>query len=185
MIRAKKAAAFTPDSPTSRDREEWKPDSSGRPARRARGARFRKEASMKTVRDVMTPSPATLRSSDPVAQAARVMRDEDVGSVPVIDEGTIAGIITDRDIATKVVAEGIDPDTASVSEFMSSDLVTGRPEMTLRDAAHLMARHQIRRLPVLDQNRLIGIVALADLATEPDDGHEAEEALEEISQPAR
>ena len=64
---------------------------------------------MKTLSDVMTPSPATVRGSDPVAQAARLMRDEDVGSVPVVDEDTIAGIITDRDIAIKVVAAGIDP----------------------------------------------------------------------------
>lgn len=140
---------------------------------------------MKTLRDVMTPSPATLRSSDPVAQAARVMRDEDVGSVPVMDEGTIAGMITDRDIAIKVVAAGIDPDTAAVSEFMSTDLVTGRPDMPLQEAAHLMARKQIRRLPVLEQNRLVGIVALGDLATEQGEETEAEDALEEISQPAR
>jgi CBS domain-containing protein len=140
---------------------------------------------MKTLRDVMTASPVTVRSSDPVAQAARVMRDEDVGSVPVIDEGTIAGMITDRDITIKVVAAGIDPETAAASEYMSRHPVTGRPDMSVREAAHLMAREQIRRLPVVDQNRLVGIVALGDLAVEPGADAEAEEALEEISQPAR
>jgi len=140
---------------------------------------------MKTLRDVMTPSPATVRNSDPVSRAARVMRDEDVGSVPVIDEDTIAGIITDRDIATKVVAAGVDPETAAVSEFMSTHLLTGRPEMPVAEAARLMGREQIRRLPVVEQNRLVGIVSLGDLAVEPQEGEEAEEALEEISQPAR
>ncbi len=140
---------------------------------------------MNTLRDVMTPSPATVRNSDPVAQAARVMRDEDVGSVPVMDEDTIAGIITDRDIAIHVVAAGIDPQTAAVSEFMSTHLVTGRPEMSVEEAARLMGREQIRRLPVVEQNRLVGIVSLGDLATEHGTDEEAEEALEEISQPTR
>jgi CBS domain-containing protein len=140
---------------------------------------------MKTLSDVMTPSPATVRSSDPVAQAARLMLDEDVGSVPVVDEDTIVGIITDRDIAIKVVAVGIDPETAAVSEFMSTNPVTARPDMSLREAAHLMAREQIRRLPVLEQNRLVGIVSLGDLAVERGAEAEAEEALEEISQPVR
>src|SRR5690242_8596960 len=121
---------------------------------------------MKTLRDVMTPDPVTVRSSDPVAQAARVMRDEDVGSVPAVDEGTIAGIITDRDIAVKVVAAGVDPQSAAVSEFMSPHLITGRPGMTLTEASRLMGREQIRRLPVVDQNRLVGIVSLGDLALE-------------------
>jgi CBS domain-containing protein len=139
---------------------------------------------MERLRDVMTPSPATVRISDPVIAAARVMRDEDVGSVPVVDEGTIAGIMTDRDIAIKVIAEGHDPQTASIGQYMSTDLVTGRPDMTLREAADLMGRHQIRRLPVVDQGRLVGIVSLGDLALEHED-EQVEETLEEISQPAR
>src|SRR5690349_7800534 len=144
-----------------------------------------RRARMQTLRDVMTPNPATVRISDPVAAAAQVMRDEDVGSVPVIDEGTVAGIITDRDITTKVVAEGVDPQTAAVSEYMSIHVVTGRPDMSLQEAARLMGREQIRRLPIMDQNRLVGIVALSDLATEPRGHDEAEDALEEISEPAR
>jgi CBS domain-containing protein len=132
----------------------------------------------------MTPSPATVRISDPAIVAAQVMRDEDVGSVPVMDEGTIAGIITDRDIAIQIVADGKDPKTASVGQYMSTDLVTGRPDMTLREASELMGRHQIRRLPVVDQNRLVGIVSLGDLALEHEEDEAVEETLEEISQPA-
>ena len=140
---------------------------------------------MRTLRDVMTPNPASVHASDPVEMAAQLMRDEDVGSVPVMDEGTIAGIITDRDIVIKVVAVGIDPQTAAVSEYMSSRLLTGRPDMSIQEAARLMGREQIRRLPVVEQNRLVGIVSLADLATGQDGQEEAEDALEEISQPAR
>jgi len=140
---------------------------------------------MQTVRDGMTPNPATVRISDPVAAAALIMRDEDVGSVPVIDEGTVAGIITDRDITTKVVAQGVDPQTAAVSEYMSTHVITGRPDMSVQEAARLMGREQIRRMPIMDQNRLVGIVSLGDLATEAQDQEEAEDALEEISQPAR
>src|SRR5262245_23757282 len=124
---------------------------------------------MQRLRDVMTPSPATVRISDPVVVAAQVMRDEDVGSVPIMDGGASAGLITDREIAIHVVAEGLDPQTASVGQFMSTDLVTGRPDMTLREASDLMGRHQIRRLPVVDQGRLVGIVSLGDLALEHED----------------
>jgi CBS domain-containing protein len=140
---------------------------------------------MQQVRDVMTPSPVTVRISDPVIQAAQVMRDEDVGSVPVMDEDTIAGIITDRDITIKVVAEGKDPQTATVGETMSRHLVTGRPDMSLREAADLMGREQIRRLPVVDQGRLVGIISLCDLALDHEQDEEVEETLEEISQPSR
>lgn len=140
---------------------------------------------MQKLRDIMTPSPTTVHISDAVAQAAQVMRDEDVGSVPVMDEGTVAGIITDRDITVNVVAQGIDPQTATVGEYMSTDLITGHPDMSLREAADLMGREQIRRLPVVEQNRLVGIVSLGDLALEQQGDDEVEEALEEISEPAR
>jgi CBS domain-containing protein len=140
---------------------------------------------MQKLRDIMTPSPATVHVSDPVALAARLMRDEDVGSIPVMDEGTVAGIITDRDIAIKTVAGGSDPQTTAVGEHMSTHLVTGHPDMSLREAAELMGREQIRRLPVLEQNRLVGIVSLGDLALEQQGDDEVEEALEEISEPAR
>jgi CBS domain-containing protein len=140
---------------------------------------------MQKLRDIMTPSPSTVHISDPVSQAARLMRDEDVGSIPVIDEGTVAGIITDRDVTVKLIAEGIDPKTATVGEYMSKEVVTGHPDMSLREAADLMGREQIRRLPVLEQNRLVGIVSLGDLALEQHGDDEVEEALEEISEPVR
>lgn len=140
---------------------------------------------MQKLRDIMTPSPATVHISDPVALAARLMRDEDVGSIPVMDEGTVAGIITDRDITINVVAAGVDPQTTAVGEYMSTNLITGHPDMSFREAADLMGREQIRRLPIMDQNRLVGIVSLGDLAVEEYGDDEVEEALEEISEPAR
>jgi len=103
----------------------------------------------------------------------------------VIDEQTVAGIITDLDITIHVVAAGIDPATAQVGEYMSTHVVTGRPNMSIKEAIDLMAREQIRRLPILDQNRLVGIVSLGDLALEAPVDDEVEDALEEISQPAR
>jgi len=140
---------------------------------------------MNTLRDIMTPSPATVNISDSVIMASQVMRDEDIGSVPVIDEQTVAGIITDRDITIKVVAEGIDPETAQVGEYMSTHPVTGHPNMSVNEAIELMGREQIRRLPILEQNRLVGIVSLGDFALETQADEEVEDALEEISQPAR
>jgi len=140
---------------------------------------------MNTLRDIMTPSPATVDISDSAITAAQMMRDEDIGAVPVLDEQMVVGIITDRDITTKIVAEGIDPETAQVGEYMSTHVITGRPDMSIKDAIELMGREQIRRLPILDQNRLVGIVSIGDLAIEADADEEVEDALEEISQPAR
>ena len=140
---------------------------------------------MNTLRDIMTPSPATVDISDSVITAAQMMRDEDIGAVPVLSEQVVRGIITDRDITTKVIAEGIDPETAQVGEYMSTHVITGRPDMSINDAIELMGREQIRRLPIVDQNRLVGIVSIGDLAIEANADEEVEDALEEISQPAR
>src|SRR5687767_14073264 len=116
--------------------------------------------------DIMTANPKVGRPDDAVHQVARMMRDEDVGSIPIVDGDRLVGIITDRDIAVKVVADGMDPKQAIVRDFMSTDPVTGAPEMSDHEALMLMGREQIRRLPVVDRGRLVGIVALGDLALE-------------------
>jgi CBS domain-containing protein len=144
-----------------------------------------KEGTMK-LGEIMTADPRAARPTDAVHQVAEMMRDEDVGSIPIVEGDRLLGIITDRDIAIKVVAAGIDPRRATVREYMTSDPVTGSPQMSDRDALALMGREQIRRLPVVQQGRLVGIVALGDLALEADaDGEEEEvgSALEEISAP--
>jgi CBS domain-containing protein len=110
------------------------------------------------------------------------MRDEDVGPIPIVENGSVTGIVTDRDIVLNVVAEGSDPSSTPVSQIASRDLVTVDPEQTLDEALRLMAQHQIRRLPVVEEDgKLVGIVAQADVALSGDDQRTGE-VVEEISQ---
>ena len=133
------------------------------------------------IRDVMTPNPRTVEPSSTVQEAAKVMRDEDVGPVPIVENGSVTGIVTDRDIVLNVVAEGKDVTSTPVSEIASGDLITIDPEQTLDEALRLMAQHQVRRLPVCEEDgRLVGIVAQADIALQSDDARTGE-VVEEIS----
>ncbi len=116
------------------------------------------------VRDLMTSGPATVGPDDPCAQAATLMREEDCGSIPVVRDGRLVGIVTDRDIAIRAVAAGKDPRSTPVSEVMSADPVTITPDTEANEAARLMAEFQVRRLPVVDGGRLCGIVVTAQLA---------------------
>jgi CBS domain-containing protein len=133
-----------------------------------------------SIRNVMTPNPKTVGPSSPVIEAARIMQTEGVGPVPVVEGERLVGMITDRDITIRVVAEGKDPQSA-VSEIMSRDLVTVDPQETLDGALRLMAEHQVRRLPVVEEDgRLAGIVAQADVAQQGAD-HKTGEVVEQIS----
>jgi CBS domain-containing protein len=136
----------------------------------------------KSVRDVMTPGVRTVSGSQSLSDAAEVMRGEDVGSVPVVEEGRLAGIITDRDIVTRAVAERRDPQTVKVDEVASRELVTVEPDQDLDEALALMARHQVRRLPVVEEGRLVGMLAQADVALEAKE-KKVGETIEEISKP--
>ena len=136
----------------------------------------------KSVRDVMTPGVRTVSPAQSLADAAEVMKGEDVGSVPVVEEGRLAGIVTDRDIVTRAVAERRDPQTVKVDEIASRDLVTVEPEQDLDEALALMASHQVRRLPVVEEGRLVGMLAQADVALEAKE-KKVGETVEEISQP--
>jgi CBS domain-containing protein len=136
----------------------------------------------KSVRDVMTPGVRTVSASQSLAEAAEVMKGEDVGSVPVVEEGRLAGIVTDRDIVTRAVAERRDPQTVKVEEVASHELVTVEPEQDLDEALALMARHQVRRLPVVEEGRLVGMLAQADVALEAKE-KKVGETVEEISKP--
>jgi CBS domain-containing protein len=136
----------------------------------------------KSVRDVMTPGVRTVSPSQSLAEAAEVMKGEDVGSVPVVEEGRLAGIVTDRDIVTRAVAERRDPQTVKVAEVASRELVTVEPEQDLDEALALMARHQVRRLPVVEAGQLVGMLAQADLALEAKE-KKVGETVEEISKP--
>ncbi len=135
---------------------------------------------MAQIRDVMTSNPTTVERSTSVLEAAKVMAGEDVGPLPVTDGGRLAGIVTDRDIVTRVLAEERDPQSTTVGDICSSDLITVTPEDDLDQALRKMASAQVRRLPVVEGDRIIGIVAQADvarLAPEQQTG----EIVEEIS----
>jgi CBS domain-containing protein len=136
----------------------------------------------KNVREVMTPGVRTVSPSQSLAEAAELMKSEDVGSVPVVEEGRLAGIVTDRDIVIRAVAERRDPQTVKVDEIASGELVTVEPEQDLDEALELMARHRVRRLPVVEEGRLVGMLAQADVALEAKE-KKVGETVEEISQP--
>ena len=134
------------------------------------------------IRELMTENPKTVSSDATVVEAARVMREDDVGLVPVVDGDRLVGTVTDRDIAIRVVAEERDPNNTTVRETASKDLVTIDPEQDLGEALRLMAQHQVRRLPVVEEDgRLVGIVAQADVARHGDDS-ETGQVVERISQ---
>jgi CBS domain-containing protein len=136
----------------------------------------------KSVRDVMTLGVRTVEPSQSLAEAAEIMKGEDVGSVPVVEDGRLVGIVTDRDIVIRAVAEGRDPQAVRVDEIASRDVVTVEAEQDLDDALALMARHQVRRLPVVKQERLVGMLAQADVALEAKE-KKVGETVEEISKP--
>lgn len=121
------------------------------------------------VRDVMTPEPVTLEFSSTVAAAAMTMKGADIGPLPVIGEdGKLCGIVTDRDIVVRVIAEGRDPSKTTVGDIASNDPFCLQPDATVTEAIQLMRDHAIRRVPIVDQGEPVGIVALGDLARNAD-----------------
>lgn len=133
------------------------------------------------VRDIMTENPVSVRPDSQVVEAARLMASEDVGSLPVVDGDRLVGVVTDRDITVRVVAEGRDAGATTVGEIASSDPVTVKPDADLDEALREMARNQVRRIPVVEGDRLVGIVAQADVARETSDS-ETGRVVEEISE---
>jgi CBS domain-containing protein len=116
---------------------------------------------LRTIRDVMTAEPVTVQTSSPVAEAARLMESRAIGDVIVTNERQeLEGIVTDRDIATRCTAKGLNPDTTPVTEIFTRSTVTLAPDDAVQTAVDLMRRHDVRRLPVLEGNRPIGIVSL-------------------------
>jgi CBS domain-containing protein len=134
-----------------------------------------------SIREIMTADPRTVETGATVAAAAREMRDGDVGSVVVIENGAVAGILTDRDIAVRVVAQGLDPDATRVSEVATMRPVTLTVDQSVDDAIRLVREQNVRRIIVLQDGRAAGIVSLGDLAIERD----TDSALADIaSEPA-
>ena len=130
-----------------------------------------------SIREIMTADPRTVETGTTVAEAAREMRDGDVGSVVVIENGAVAGIVTDRDIAVRVVAQGLDPDATRVSEVATMRPVTLTVDQSVDDAIRLVREQNVRRIIVLQDGRAAGIVSLGDLAIERD----TDSALADIS----
>lgn len=135
----------------------------------------------KKVHEAMSPNPRTVSRSDSVVSAARVMEEEDVGSLPVVDHGFPVGIVTDRDITIRVVAQGKDPNAIRVGEIASDNPYYVSPDEVLDDALELMAYRQVRRLLVVDDDQLVGILAQADVVHEVKD-KKAGQLVEQISQ---
>ena len=135
----------------------------------------------KRIREVMTPGPETIQADKPAAEAAKLMKKADAGMIPVVEDGNLFGTVTDRDIVLRVVAEGKDPQSTAVRDIASTEPVTIGPEQDLDEALQLMARHQIRRLPVVEEGRLVGVLAQADVAREGEERHVGE-TVEQISQ---
>lgn len=137
-------------------------------------------------RDLMTQDPALCVPSENVVRAAQLMRGEDVGPVLVVDsknDRKLAGIVTDRDLAVKVVAAGKDPNSTRVKDVMTSDLATVHSDDNVEDAIDVMRKHQVRRVPVLDNDdRLVGIISQADIARELGSDRVGD-VVEDVSQP--
>ena len=133
------------------------------------------------IRDVMTPNPRTVKPEDSIQSAAQIMRDEDTGAVPVVDKGRTIGMVTDRDIVVRAVADGGQLNRP-VREIVTSAVITATPDMSTREASQLMSEHQIRRLPVVEGDRLVGIVSLGDIAVKEGKDSRSGDTLQQISE---
>lgn len=136
---------------------------------------------MGQVRDVMTSNPTTCEPTATLVDAAKVMAREDVGPVPIVEGGKLVGLVTDRDIIIRAVAEGRDVTSTTVQDVASKDLVTVTADEDLDRALQLMAQHQVRRIPVVEGDRVVGIVSQADVARAADE-EKTGEVVQQISE---
>jgi len=135
--------------------------------------------------EIMTPGLVTCAMDETLAQVAQKMQRENIGICPVVKDDALVGVITDRDITIRAVSKGYDPNSAFVQDFMSPSPITGDPDMSIEDACSLMADNQIRRLPIVENEKLVGMVALADLAIDLEEDELLAETLMKISEPGR
>lgn len=137
------------------------------------------------LKEIMTTDVEIIRPDATLREAAQRMRDLDVGALPVCDGERLLGMLTDRDLTVRAVADGRDPQTDAVRQSMTPEIVYCFEDQTTADAERIMCEKQIRRLPVLNRDkRLVGIVSLGDLATRSHEAKEVGETLEKVSQPA-
>lgn len=140
---------------------------------------------MKRAHEVMVRTVATCSSDTPLADAAKMMRDLNIGTVMVVDNGKLHGILTDRDLAVRALPDEIDPRETSVKRYMSTNLVTGEMDWQLDRVAKEMAKHQVRRLPITKDGMLVGIVSLGDVALHLNQKEVVAESLKHISDSTR
>ena len=133
------------------------------------------------IREVMTSNPRCVSPNDSIQNAACIMRDEDTGAVPVVENGRAVGIVTDRDIVVRAVAEG-GLLNRPVSDIVTGSLISASPDMSTREAAELMSEHQVRRLTVVENDRLVGIVSIGDLAVKEGKDGRIGDTLQQISE---
>ncbi len=137
------------------------------------------------VRDIMTKDVATATLASTLEEVASRMKEEDTGAIPVVDDGELTGIVTDRDIVIRCIAEGKDPSDTTVEEILTEELHTIEADAELEEAARIMSERQIRRLPVVEKGALVGVVSLGDLAVKQGETETAGETLQDISQGAK
>ncbi|UZJ77287.1 CBS domain-containing protein [Fictibacillus sp. KU28468] len=136
---------------------------------------------MKTISDIMTTNVDSCSPQDSIYEIAVKMKQDDVGVIPVCEGKKLLGVITDRDIVIRAVAEKKQGST-KVTDVMSSELITGSPDMNIEEASDLMSKDQIRRLPIVENSNLVGIVSLGDIAVHKETDSKAGAALSEISE---
>ncbi|UMZ74151.1 CBS domain-containing protein [Natranaerofaba carboxydovora] len=132
------------------------------------------------VKDIMTSEIYSINKQENIARAAQIMRESDIGALPVTDGERIVGVLTDRDIAVRNVAMQHNPEIP-VEEVMTANIINCSPETTVEEASDLMAKYQVRRLPVIENGNLVGMVSLGDLATESRTDEEAGYTLSQVS----
>lgn len=143
----------------------------------------KREASNIKVSEVMSSEVESVSRITKIADAARTMRDSNVGFLPVVDNGKLVGVITDRDITVRVVAEGRDPAATPVDRFYTPGPITIGPDASVEQAAELMGREQIRRLLVIENGNIVGVLSLGDVAVKEKDEKEVGEVLSQVSEP--
>ena len=135
------------------------------------------------VKDIMTQDPATLGPDATLGESAMLMKQEDCGSIPIVEDGRLVGIVTDRDIVVRAIAVGKDPKKTRISEVMSADPITVSADDDVEAAERIMRERQVRRLPVVEDGKLVGILVTAQLARNESE-REMGEMIKEISEPA-
>jgi len=145
---------------------------------------FPREDGLMRVKDIMTHNVVSVSPETTAAEAAQLMERHNVGCIPVVENNLLAGILTDRDIVLRAVAQGYDPAKVPVKDIMTRNVHSISPEATVEEATDIMSTHQVRRLPVVRENRLVGMLSLGDISVNQDYDYEVSKALCDISMPS-